>query len=185
MIDCGRQFDARSALPIVEQLTPLSPYWIEEPVDSDSVQAWKVVPASTKARLAGGELLHSLSAFEAFLDRSGADVVMPDVKYCGGLSALAAIAARAEGEGVVVSPHNPDGPLATVATLHASSTIRNLDMVEYAWNEVTWRNDLLLQGERLENGEFRLPEGVGFGVDLNETLARDHSSSVVNWGVVW
>ena len=51
----------------------------------------------------------------------------------------------------------------------------NFDILEYQWNEADWRGDLLDPPERFEAGILRVPDGPGFGVTLNDTLAREHA----------
>ncbi len=68
------------------------------------------------------------------------DVIMPDVKHCGGFLEARQIAALAELHNVLVSPHNPTGPVATSASIQLCAGMPDFDILEYQWNEVPWRN---------------------------------------------
>ena len=70
-----------------------------------------------KARLerkmpsAGGKLIYGVSGFLPYIDAGSVDIVMPYVKYCGGMLELKKIAALAEAAGLTVSPHGPASPV--------------------------------------------------------------------------
>ncbi len=53
--------------------------------------------------MAGGEILFGTRGFAPLCHIKTVDVIMPDVKHCGGLHALTRIAAVAEAEGVDVA----------------------------------------------------------------------------------
>ena len=64
------------------------------------------------------EFLFGMAGFAPLCEQRAVDVVMPDVKHCGGLTEARRIAAIADLYGVAVSPHNPSGPVATAASVH-------------------------------------------------------------------
>lgn len=82
------------------------------------------------------------------------------------------IAAMAEAHSVSVAPHNPSGPVATVATLHATAGLRNCEILELQWGEVGWRGELVGPPERVTGGEIEIPKRPGFGISWNEQMAR-------------
>jgi galactonate dehydratase len=112
----------------------------------------------------GGELLFGVRGFLPWLAAGAFDVIMPDVKHCGGLSGLRAIGETAAAFGVAVAPHNPSGPLATIASGQALAALPGHRPLEIAWGEVDWRNAVVGGVERVENGQLHLPAGAGFGV---------------------
>jgi len=99
---------------------------------------------------------------------------MPDVKHCGGLLEAREIAALARVEGLQVSPHNPSGPVAMAASVQWCAGMPNFAVLEYQWNEVSWRADLVDPPEQFEAGAIRVPERPGFGIELNEKVVRRH-----------
>ena len=58
---------------------------------------------------------------------------------------------------LLVAPHNPSGPVATVATGHVASTMSNFLILEYAWGEADWRGRPA-DAARADRG--RLPDAV-------------------------
>jgi galactonate dehydratase len=101
-------------------------------------------------------------------------VIMPDVKHCGGLLELTQIAAMAHAEGALVAPHNPSGPVSTAATVQVCAVIPNFRLIEYQWGEAPWRAGILNPPERFEGGTLRVPDAPGLGIELDEQAVRAH-----------
>lgn len=93
--------------------------------------------------MAGGETLFAVKGFAELCRQHAVDVIMPDAKFCGGLLEMAHIAAMAYAYGVEVAPHNPSGPVCTMATVQACAGMRNFRILEMQWGEAPWRGELL------------------------------------------
>ena len=174
LIDCHGRFDPRTAVRVLPEIEAIAPYWIEAPVPERDLEGWRRVRDSTGARLAGGEFLIGLAAHRRFLEASGVDVVMPDVKYCGGIGGLLAVTALAESFGAAVAPHDPSGPVSSAATAHAALAAATPQLVEFAWGETAWRSELVGGGETIDGGRLRLRGAPGLGLRLDERVAAAH-----------
>lgn len=124
--------------------------------------------------MAGGEVLFGMEGFAPLCRSKALEVIMPDVKHCGGILEGKKIAAVAELDGVLVSPHNPSGPVATAASVQWCAGLPNFLILEYAWGEAPWRKDLTTPPEEFPGGKIRVPEGPGFGIELNEKVVQAH-----------
>ena len=157
------------------RLAVLRPYWIEAPVAERDLEGWRRVRDSTDARLAGGEMLVGLAAHRRFIEASGVDVIMGDVKYCGGIAALRDVAGLAEAFGIELAPHNPSGPVSTAATAHVAAALPHVvPIMEFAWGEANWRPSLVGGAEVVDGGRVTVPTGPGLGVRLDEAVAAGH-----------
>ncbi len=175
MIDCHGRFDARTAIAIIPLIDAFAPSWIEDPVPGSDLAGWRRVRDATSSRLAGGEALVGLATFRRFIEASGVDVVLADVKWCGGIAALSAIADLAEAHGIALSPHNPSGPVSTAATAHVALAMGPVvPLVEVALGEADWRVDLVGGGEAIDRGSIVVGAGPGLGLRLDEVLAARH-----------
>lgn len=163
-VDLHWRFELSAAVQVVHELSRLKVGWIEAPVREGALAEWTAIRARTEARLAGGETLTRPREFAAFLDASGVDVVMPDIKYCGGVDGFREVLEIAERYGAAVAPHNPSGPVATLATVHAAAGHR-LDSLEIPWRSQPNAVDVI------ENGQLELPSGGGLGLRLADGLA--------------
>jgi galactonate dehydratase len=80
--------------------------------------------------MAGGEILFGVEGFAGLCRTKALEIIMPDVKHCGGILEGRNISALADLEGVKVAPHNPSGPVATAASAQCCATIPNFDILE-------------------------------------------------------
>ena len=174
-IDAHSNFDVPLSIEVARRLEPHDLSWYEEPIPPQRVDETKTIHDAIEQRMAGGEFLFGMAGFAPLCERHAVDVVMPDVKHCGGLTEARRIAAVADLYGVAVSPHNPSGPVATAASVQLCAAMSNFDILEHQWGEVAWRGDLLDPPEQFENGRISVSDAPGFGVELNETVAREHA----------
>lgn len=175
LVDCHCRFDDALAQRLFERVRPIDPYWLEEPLPRDRVEAMAHLTRHGGIATAGGEAFCGRAGFRDYLRRRAVHVIMPDVKHAGGLAELRRIAHVAEVEGIPVSPHNPAGPVATIASVHAAATIANFLVLEWAFGEVPWRGDLVRPAEVVEDGFIAVPDGAGLGIGLDDAVAAAHA----------
>lgn len=162
MVDLHWRFEENAAVTALEELASFPLAWIEAPVRENELDAWRRVRDSTDACLAGGETLTSSRAFDVFLEASKVDVVMPDIKYCGGIDEFRRAIDIADRHGARVSPHNPSGPVGTLATIHAAGG-EPLHSLEVAWRPERSPLDVISGASvTLLNGP-----GLGFHLDAD------------------
>lgn len=174
-IDVHSFFDVPLAIEVAARLAPQALSWYEEPVPPTDLESTKAIKDGIDQPMAGGEFLFGVEGFAPLCRERAVDVIMPDVKHCGGVAELGRIAAVAELHGVLVSPHNPSGPVSTRISASVCAGLSNFDILEYQWNEAPWRGDLIDPPERFSGGVLDVPDGPGFGLTLNDTLAREHA----------
>ena len=76
--------------------------------------------------------------------------------------------------GVAVAPHNPNGPVATAASIQLCAGMPNFDILEYQLGEADWRGDVIDPPESFARGVIQVPTGPGLGIELNERVVREH-----------
>jgi galactonate dehydratase len=172
MVDCHSFFDVERAVAVARRLEPQRLAWYEEPVAPERVDDTLAIKRRIQQPMSGGEVLFGVSGFAPLYQRQAVDVIMPDVKHCGGLLELTRIAAAADAEGVAVSPHGPSGPVSTAASVQIGAGMRNLKSLELQYGEVPWRGELLTPPERFVDGQIEVPDRPGFGIALNEATIR-------------
>jgi galactonate dehydratase len=176
LIDLMHQFsDPKQVRDVLRRLDECNLFWVEDPFVSDHPSQLAELRQAIGPRLAGGAPLLTRHEWRPLLESGALDVVMPDVKWIGGIQAAQRLAAVADMFGVQVSPHNASGPVATAASVHLSAQIPNFCILEYAWGVPVWRRDLCRGTEALTQGSFALPTLPGLGVDLDPEIAAAHS----------
>lgn len=172
MVDVHSNFAVAEAVRVARELEPARLRWYEEPVAPARVAETVAIARQIRQPIAGGEFLFGVDGFLPLCREKAVAVIMPDVKHCGGLLELTHIAAMAAAHGIAIAPHNPSGPVATVASLHAIAGLGNCDILELQWGEVDWRGELLDPPEQIAAGAMEIPQRPGFGISWNEKLAR-------------
>ncbi len=174
-VDCHSHFDVSTAIEVAAELRRLGIRWFEEPLPSEDIEGLQRLRAHVPdMQLIGGEELFGVEAFWPYLASGVWDLIMPDIKHCGGVSELLAISRLASARGISVAPHNPSGPVAMAASAQVAAVMPEFRFLEHAWGEVPWRADLLTPAERIENGHYIPPDGPGLGVSLNEDVLAQH-----------
>ena len=174
-IDVHSNFDVPLAIDVATRLEPQQLSWYEEPVPPTDLDSTVAIKNGIRQPMAGGEFLFGVEGFSPLCQNSAVDIIMPDVKHCGGIAEIRRIATVADLHGVLVSPHNPSGPLSTMVSAQVCAGLPNFDILEYQWNEVPWRGDLVDPPEQFSGGILEVPDGPGHGVTLNSTVVREHT----------
>jgi galactonate dehydratase len=175
MVDCHSFFDVELAVDVARRLEPQRLTWYEEPVAPERVDDTLAIKRRIRQPMAGGEVLFGITGFAPLTQRHAVDVIMPDVKHCGGLLELTRIAAAADTAGVLVAPHNPSGPVSTAASVQVGAGMHNVNFLELQYGEVQWRSEVVTPPERFVNGRIEVPDRPGFGIALNEDAMRGHA----------
>ena len=173
-VDCHSRMEASVAKIVAQELADCNLFWYEEPVSQDQPEMLAAITASVPMPTASAESVFGVEGFRPFLAQRCVDVIMPDVKHCGGILELSEIAAAARMHQVQVAPHNPAGPLSTAATAQVAATWPNFYILEYAWGEVDWRAELLQPAEKIEDGHLVLSQEPGLGHRLNPALVEKY-----------
>ncbi len=175
MVDCHSFFDVPRAIAVAKRLEPMNLTWYEEPVAPERTAETGEIRSSIKQAMAGGEVLFGVEGFTPLCTQAGINVIMPDVKHCGGLLEMIQIASFADGYDVAVAPHNPSGPVATAASVQLCGSLLNFDILELQWGEVPWRSEIVDPPEVFTNGTIAVSGRPGFGIKLNEKLVRKYA----------
>ena len=190
-VDFGLDFHGRVALPmakpLLNELAPLRPLFVEEPVLAEQAEHYPALAAFTAIPLAAGERMYSRFEFKRVLQGGGIAILQPDLSHAGGITECHKIAAMAEAHDVALAPHCPLGPVALAACLQ-------LDFV--AWNAVLQEQSMGIHynrgGElldyvinkddfRIEAGHMRALPKPGLGVEIDEERVRHASRHAPDW----
>ena len=166
MVDCHSRFNPGILIQVAKELEDLHLFWIEDAVPLDNLDAFAHMSRSIGIPIATGERLRTLTAFDRLLRQTEVDYILPDVKHVGGISGLKKIATLAAARNVMVTPHNPSGPVATAASVQCMASVPNFAILEYAWGEVEWRASLVSPPEKIVDGFIEVPDRPGLGITL-------------------
>ena len=178
LIEVHGRLTPAEAIRIGQELEQYRPFFYEEAVPPQNIDAMVRVAQAINIPLATGERIYTKWGFKDLLEKQAVSVVQPDVCHAGGISELKKIAAMAETYYVGFAPHNPYGPVNTLAALHVDAGTPNFLIQEGGHAE--WYESILTSPfPRQTDGYFDLPSGVGIGVDLDEEALRRYPEGEV------
>jgi galactonate dehydratase len=177
LIDAHSRFNLEYGLELAGRFDPLKLFWLEEVTPANPVENLAQINKAAKMPTAGGESIHGVQGFYPYIKAEAVDIVMPDVKVCGGMLELKKIAALAEGAGLIASPHGPASPIGNLTAAHVISTVPNFNILEFSYGEVPWRAELIDPPEQIIDGALVLSSRPGLGAILNEKTAAKYAVS--------
>ncbi len=168
-IDLHGRYDATAGLALAHALEPLNLMWLEEPVPPENIDALAKITQATRTPICAGENLYLRHGFRDLLQKQAADIIMPDISKCGGLSECRKIANLAELYYIPFAPHNNSSALSTVADAHVCASVPNFLALEFhRYGDPTWDEVILAEQPAIQQGHVVLEEKPGLGVELNE-----------------
>ena len=181
MVDCHWRFDEATATELSEAAARLGVHWIETPLPETGPNIAALVRLRRRCnalglRQAGLETSVGWDTMRPFCEAGAYDVVMPDLKYIGGIRELQRTVAGCESLGVRVSPHNPSGPICHAASLQVSAVIGAFDRLELQFDESPLFDSLVdASFGEITDGHACLPSGAGLGVGLDDAVLERHA----------
>ena len=173
LVDAHSNFNVPTGIELARRLESQRLYWLEEVTPPAGLPE---IDRAAKMKTAGGESIFGLTKFREYMEAKSVDIVMPDVKYCGGMLELKKVSALAESYGIPVSPHGPASPIGNAAAAQVSATLPNFLILKLGFGEVPWRAELVNPPEQFEKGATTLTDRPGLGIELNDKIARQYSA---------
>lgn len=175
LVEMHRRLAPLHAIRIAAALEEFAPFWYEEPVLAENVDALLEAKSRIRIPVVTGEELYTKFEFRDVFEKRAADIINPDVCNVGGILELKEIAAMAETYFVAVSPHNYNSTTVGLAsTLQASATMPNFLITEYFVNLEGFGQQIAIEPFEVTDGYIELPDRPGLGIDLDEDALRAH-----------
>ncbi|MDR2272448.1 MAG: mandelate racemase/muconate lactonizing enzyme family protein [Sphingobacterium sp.] len=178
MIETHAMLNYRVAVQMAQRLSELNITWYEEPAgpeNADNLRAMRErIPSNVS--ICVGERHYTRHGIRPVLEKNICDIMMPDITRCGGPSEMKRMATMMEAYNVLLAPHNPNGPLSTLASAHVCASVPNFFRQEFMFNDVPWRDEVIDHPikDMVKNGHLVLSERPGLGVDLIEEEMLKH-----------
>ena len=180
-IEMHGRFSPHQAVEVAKAVEKFNPGWIEEPCRPEDLGALEMVARHTHLPIATGERLYHARQFRDLFPLRVVNIIQPDINQCGGLLEVKKIAATAETYSVMVAPHNVGGIISTTAVLHLMAGLRNGKIVEH-FNDFADKpvQQVGSPYPAVINGSFNLPQGPGWGVELDYTFIDNNGPQKAN-----
>lgn len=176
-VDCHWRLNLNDARKLAAGLEEFRLMWMEDPLPPWSAEEFRELKTATRTPIATGENLYIFEGFRPLLERQSLSIVCPDLQKVGGLNEARRIAEFADSYNIPVAPHNISSPIGTMASVHFCAATPNFLALEFHANDVPFWEELLsgIELPLIRDGYVTVPEGPGFGVTLNEDVARKYA----------
>ena len=173
-IDVHGRWDTKSTLEILRALEPMRLFFYEEAVPPENVAAMAEVQRNSQTPLATGERIFGRQGFRELLEQQAVRIIQPDLARTGGITEGRKIAAMADTYYIPVAPHNPNGPICTLASMHLCFAIPNFLILEYFEKDEPIFNDLVTGGLRRDLGGVYPTTAPGIGANVTDEFLRKY-----------
>lgn len=172
MVDANRGWNVEDAIRFAHLIEPLDIRWFEEPCHwYDDTAMMARVRRATRIPITAGQSEITSQGVRRLVDAGAVDLVNYDVSEGGGVTDWRRAAALCAAAGVKMA-HHEESQIA----VHLLTAVPHGTYVECfadpqrdpVWQSV-WANR-----PRVENGMFTLPEGNGFGIELDRKLVEKY-----------
>lgn len=173
MLDINFHFKTEGFLEIARAVETFNLSWLE--LDTHDPEALAKIRNTSRSPIASLEAQFGRRGLRPYLDAGAVDVVIIDLVWNGYIEAIK-MAALAEMYEVNVATHNYcGGMLADVMSAHYAAAIPNFRMGEFDEDDVPWKPEFLVDELVVSNGELTVPQGPGWGIDVNEDFVRSRA----------
>jgi L-alanine-DL-glutamate epimerase-like enolase superfamily enzyme len=183
MVDAGVIWngDDDAAYLRAERFDKYGVTWLEEPLNTEEVGAYKRLSDRVKAnglslKIAGGEGADFYRSADDMMTNGGLDFVQIDVGRIGGITPADRVCRRAQELGIQYVNHTFKSHLTVAASIHVFAGVEDSDLVEYPAGESP-----LVLGTTAPTGIFKdangmvsAPDKPGLGVEANPDTLRKY-----------
>ena len=182
IVEVHRKLTPMNSIVLESALAPFNLYFIEDPIQIDTIATQAELAKRMTTPLAVGERNVSIWEFRELLEAGGPQYVRPDVGLAGGITHCKKIAALAEAYHSAVVTHNFLGPLITAASLHLDTSIPNFITQEYTKGDESEKFAVYKVAYQREGGYIPIPEAPGLGIELDDSLIEETPYQPMNTG---
>jgi len=178
VLDCAGRTTPGEALSICDRMEDFHLLWLDEPFGDLNAAAEAGLSRRTSTPVGLGRTYTENSRFQDLLREGAVDVLRPDLSL-NGITRIKQAAALAETYYIDVAPFHRGGPIGTLAGIHIAAALANSFIQEtpFSLNEADRRMRRDLVGgwdETPEEGFFKLPEGPGLGVEVDDAALAEY-----------
>ena len=169
LVDCHSKFNLEESQATEKELYNLGVKWFEEPINPQkNLEELKELKLHIKGKLVGGEEFYGVNKFYTLIENNFLDIVMPDIKYCGGIEEAMNIGIKLESiSDECFSIHCPSGPISLAGSAHVTSALSSKLPLEHAVFEIEDRHEFVYPDENIKNGVYIFNDNFGIGVVPN------------------
>ena len=172
IVDLNFNYKTEGFRRLAKAVEPFNLMWLE--MDLHDPEGLALIRTGTTTPVGSLETIMGRKPLRAYLEARSVDVAIIDPQY-NGLPEAIRMAAMCDAYEVNVASHGFAGPLSSVMSAHFCAAIPNLRIMELDVDGVPWREGLLTERFEVKDGCFPVPQGPGWGTEINEDALRAHA----------
>jgi D-galactarolactone cycloisomerase len=172
----------QQARRIIDALSELGVFWVEEPLAGDDLAGMEMLRQTTGVRIAGGEMARDFDSLRRALDAGALDVIQPDVVLSLGISGVRTLADLALRRNRWFTPHTWTNGIGLLANLHVCCGVGGGPYLEYPYDPPGWtperRDFMLAQPVAVDDeGCLAVSDAPGLGIELDGEAVAHHAAA--------
>lgn len=192
--DIHTRLDPPDAIQLCNAVEQYRPFFMEDPIRSESMQSLRVVREHVNTPLAIGEQFAGKWEFRQVIEEELMDYCRVDLGIVGGLTEAKKVAGWCETHYIKLATHNPLGPVSTAACLQLNLACNNVAVQEQPRKPGTALTDVVPVQVEWKDGYLLPPTRPGLGIEFDREAAKKHpfqmaelphlrreDGSVTNW----
>ena len=170
--DVHTRLDTAHVISLCKELEPYRPYFIEDPLRSESPHSYRTLARHVDLPIAAGEQWTSKWGFREVIEEELIRYARIDVCNVGGLTEALKITHWCETHYIDIAPHNPMGPVSAAACAALCMASSNVGVLEMPRAPGSVDADLFPVQIGWRDGYAYSPDVPGLGVELDESVAE-------------
>ncbi|WP_373893811.1 mandelate racemase/muconate lactonizing enzyme family protein [Virgibacillus sp. CBA3643] len=186
MLDSNGAYNSSQARRILLEIESANIHFFEEPLAPEDIEGYKEIKTLTDTYVATGENVFSKIGFRHWISQKAVDILQPDLCSSGGFTECKKISAMAQAWNMMLIPHVWGSGIGLAASMQFIATLPHTPLslnpeepyLEYDQSDHPFREDLIFNAVRMENGKVKIPNKPGIGVDINRDVINEYKVHV-------
>jgi galactonate dehydratase len=168
LVEGHGRFTADRAIQIARELEEYRPYFFEDPVPPEDVDALRRVTHTINIPVASGERTCTHWQARDILNKKAVSIFQGDVVHIGGILEMNKVTHMASAHFIPIALHNPNGPAQTAASIHVAASTPNFNLMEFFFPDLPLYDEVLKEPISFSGGVFDVLAKPGLGIEFNE-----------------
>ncbi len=177
-LDVHTRLDTAHVIDLCKRLEEFKPYFIEDPLRSESPHAYRNLSKHTSLPIAAGEQWSSKWQFRQVIEEDLINYARIDFCIAGGITESKKITNWAETHYIDIVPHNPLGAISAAACVSLCMASTNVGVQEMPKRPGTTANDIFPVQISWEDGYAWCNDMPGLGIEFDSEAAEKYHTTL-------
>ena len=177
LLDVHTRLDTAHVIDLCDRLKEFRPFFIEDPLRSESPHAYRNLSKHTSLPIAAGEQWSSKWLFRQVIEEDLINHARIDLCIVGGITEAKKITNWAETHYIDIVPHNPLGAVSAAACVSLCMASANVGVQEMPRRPGTEGNDIFPVQISWEDGYAWCNDLPGLGIEFDSEAAEKYRTT--------